>query len=114
MPTQVIQYQCNKCFQTYLNEQTAIDCESKHFELNDFTIINISRRTGIKSKLFPDFIHVANKNTNKVAFYDLCHDEVIKSVKQEWLDRLDKTYNFPSSYGYRFDSGLFPSEGEDE
>jgi len=98
MPKQIIQYQCMKCLQTYLNEQTAIDCENKHFKLNDFTIINISGRTGIKSKLFPDFIHVANKNTNKVAFYDLCHDEVKPSKNHR---------------GYRFNSGIFPSEEED-
>jgi len=98
MPTQIIQYQCMKCFQTYLNEQTAIDCESKHFELNDFTIVYISGRTGAKSNLFPVFIHVADKNTNKIAFYDLCHDEV----------KLSRNCR-----GYRFDSGLFPSEEED-
>ena len=110
MPTSIIQYQCCKCGKIYHNEKVAVDCESSHFKLNDFTIINISSRTGIKSKLFPDCIHVANKNTNKVAFYDLCHDEVTKSVKQEWLDRLDKTYK----NSYRFDSGIFPSEEEAE
>ena len=99
MPTQIIQYQCMKCFQTYLNEQTAIDCESKHFKLNDFTIVHISGRSGAKSNLFPVVIHVADKNTNKIAFYELCHDEVKPSKNHR---------------GYRFYSAIFPSEEEAE
>ena len=109
MPTRIIQYECCKCLQIYPNEQTAIDCENRHLKLNDFEILNISNRIGTQSRLFPDCIHVINKKTNKVAFYDFCHDKVTKSVKQEWLDRLDKTYK----NSYRFDSGIFPIEEED-
>jgi len=115
MPTQIIQYQCNKCFQTYLNEQTAIDCESKHFELNDFEIVNLSKEKTPHSG-FPGSIHVINQKNYKVASYIFNHNKIKpKSFKQEWLDHLDKLYKRPlkNHYGYRFDSEIFPSEEED-
>ena len=107
MPMQFIQYQCVKCFQTYLNEQTAIDCENSHYTLDDFKISRMSKEKTPFS-CFPRSIHVINQKTNTTASYLFNHNKV-KSVKHRWLDSLDETYK----KGYRFDSGLFPSEEED-
>ena len=73
MPTQVTQYQCNKCLQIYVNEQGAINCENSHYTLDDLTISRIGKHRC--NSFYPDCIYVTNQKTNKVAFYKFCHDE---------------------------------------
>ena len=115
MPTPIIQYQCCKCNQIYINEIRAINCENSHYILDDFIISKIGKH-GYNS-YFPDSIHVVNQKTDKIASYTFNHDQVIykKSVKHRWSDSLDKIYKrqLYNHYGYRFDSGLFPNEEED-
>ena len=102
MPTQIIQYQCNKCFQTYLNEQTAIDCENSHYALNDFQIVKVSKEESLGIN-FPRSVHILNRKSNKTASYVFNHNK-IKPNKRP----------LKNHYGYRFNSGIFPSEEEAE
>ena len=91
MPIQVIQYQCNECFNVYLNEQAAVNCEFSHHKLDDFEISKIGKHS--YNSYFPDSIFVVNKKTDKIASYVFNNDNAKpKSVKQTFLDHLDKTY----------------------
>ena len=97
MPIQVIQYQCNECFNVYLNERAAVNCEFSHQKLDDFIILDMSKEQTPYSR-FPRSIHVVNQKTNTIASYLFNHNKVKPSKNHR---------------GYRFDSGLFPSEEED-
>ena len=98
MPARIIQYQCNKCHKIYFSEEEAIDCENSHYSLNDFQIIKVSKEESLGIN-FPRSIHVINQKNYKVASYIFNHNKIKPSKNHR---------------GYRFDSGIFPSEEEAE
>ena len=68
MPKPIVQYQCMECFQTYLSEQTAIDCENEHSKLNDFKISSLGTEI-FKNDEFPKFINVENLKSKTIGRY---------------------------------------------
>ena len=68
MPIPIIQYQCNKCGKIYHNEKVAVECEEKHFELNDFKIEEIGKDTA-SNKNFPRHIYITTEKSKRKANY---------------------------------------------
>ena len=96
-PILVTRWKCGKCDREYSNLQMAADCENSHYALDDFIILDMSKEQTPYS-CFPRSIHVVNQKTNTIASYLFNHNKVKPSKNHR---------------GYRFDSGLFPSEEED-
>ena len=90
-PILATRYKCDKCERKYSDLQMAVNCEFSHHKLDDLEISKIGKH-GYNS-YFPDSIFVVNKKTDKIASYVFNNDNAKpKSVKQTFLDHLDKTY----------------------
>jgi len=83
MPTPIIQYQCCKCGKIYHNEKVAIECEEKHFELNDFKIQKIGENTS-SNKNFPRIIYITTeKLKGRQAEYRYNSTALLKNKREQ-------------------------------